>query len=65
MSAINGDSWKLHFAIRRSEDISINIEFNRTRVASSDDERYKIPGGSKVTIKDDLNIGLYSFDTLP
>ncbi|TEB25545.1 hypothetical protein FA13DRAFT_1796432 [Coprinellus micaceus] len=65
MSAINSDSWKLHFAIRRSEDISINIEFNRTRVASSDDERYKIPGGSKVTIKDDLNIGLYSFDTLP
>ena len=65
MCAINSDSWKLYCAIRRSEDISINVEFNRTGAASSEDERFRIPGGSKVTIKDDLNVGLYSYIKLP
>ena len=47
MSATNDQSWKLNFAIRRSKDISVNIEFNRTGVASSEDEPIKFQGDSR------------------
>ncbi|KAJ3498029.1 hypothetical protein NMY22_g19641 [Coprinellus aureogranulatus] len=59
LSEINNESWFLYLAIRRSDDISINLEFERTESLIADDRR-TTPGGSQIVILSDLSVGLHS-----
>ena len=60
LSAINIESWILYLAIRRGDDVCVNLEFNRTDSPTADerDRRYT-PGGSEVEILGDLSVGLH------
>ncbi|KAJ3536110.1 hypothetical protein NMY22_g6178 [Coprinellus aureogranulatus] len=59
LSEINNESWFLYLAIRRSDHIAINLEFERTESLIADDRR-TTPGGSQIVILSDLSVGLHS-----